>query len=62
MTRKPHPTDLTDTQREALAPLLPGPKSGTRKGGRPAGPVTVKNATPYKFEPGTLIGRRPVWH
>ena len=36
MTRKPYPTDLTDTQWERLEPLIPKPKSGTRKGGRPA--------------------------
>ena len=36
MTRKPYPTDLTDDQWERLDPLLPKPKSGTRKGGRPA--------------------------
>ena len=36
MTRKPYPTDLTDAQWERLEPLLPRPKSGTRKGGRPA--------------------------
>ena len=36
MTRKPYPTDLTDDQWVQLEPLLPKPKSGTRKGGRPA--------------------------
>jgi putative transposase len=36
MTRKPYPTDLTDDQWERIEPLLPKPKSGTRKGGRPA--------------------------
>src|SRR3954467_1053231 len=36
MTRKPYPTDLTDAQWERLEPLIPRPKSGTRKGGRPA--------------------------
>ena len=36
MTRKPYPTDLTDDQWERLEPLLPKPRSGTRKGGRPA--------------------------
>src|SRR5262249_34461612 len=36
MTRKPYPTDLTDEQWERLQPLLPGPRSGTPKGGRPA--------------------------
>jgi putative transposase len=36
MSRKPYPTDLTDAQWELLEPYLPKPKSGTRKGGRPA--------------------------
>jgi putative transposase len=36
MSRKPYPTDLTDEQWERLDPLLPSPKSGTPKGGRPA--------------------------
>ena len=36
MSRKPYPTDLTDEQWERLDPLLPQPKSGTPKGGRPA--------------------------
>src|SRR3712207_148283 len=36
MSRKPYPTDLTDAQWEALEPYLPRPKSGTRRGGRPA--------------------------
>lgn len=36
MTRKPYPTDLTDAQWARLEPLLPRPKSGTSKGGRPA--------------------------
>ena len=36
MSRKPYPTDLTDEQWEQLVPLLPKPKSGTPKGGRPA--------------------------
>jgi putative transposase len=35
MSRKPYPTDLTDEQWERLDPLLPQPKSGTPKGGRP---------------------------
>jgi len=38
MERKSYPTDLTDSQWEALEPLLPKPKCGTTKGGRP---VTV---------------------
>lgn len=36
MSRKPYPTDLTDEQWQELEPLLPRPRSGTRKGGRPA--------------------------
>jgi putative transposase len=36
MARKRYPTDLTDGQWERLEPLLPKPKSGTRRGGRPA--------------------------
>lgn len=36
MTRKSYPTDLTDAQWERLRPLVPRPKSGTPKGGRPA--------------------------
>ena len=36
MTRKPYATDLTDEPWGHLEPLLPKPKSGTRKGGRPA--------------------------
>lgn len=36
MTRKSYPTDLTDAQWECVPPLLPAPKSGTAKGGRPA--------------------------
>src|SRR5262249_62036924 len=36
MTRKPYPTDLTDAQWGRLEPLIPKPRSGTRKGGRPA--------------------------
>ncbi len=35
MSRKPYPTDLTDEQWERLDPLLPRPRSGTRKGGHP---------------------------
>jgi putative transposase len=35
MSRKPYPTDLTDEQWERLDPLLPKPKSGTPRGGRP---------------------------
>ena len=36
MDRKPYDTDLTDDQWQRLERLLPRPKSGTRKGGRPA--------------------------
>lgn len=36
MSRKPYPTDLTDDQWERLDPLLPKPKTGTPRGGRPA--------------------------
>src|SRR5262249_60624628 len=36
MTRKPYPTDFTDEQWQRVQPLLPSPKSGTAKGGRPA--------------------------
>ena len=36
MTRKPYPTDLTDDQWERVQPLLPNPRSGTPRGGRPA--------------------------
>src|SRR3954469_10971367 len=36
MNRKPYPTDLTDEQWELIEPLLPAPKSGGKKGGRPA--------------------------
>lgn len=35
MSRKPYPTDLTEDQWERLEPLLPKPKSGTPRGGRP---------------------------
>src|SRR3954453_18505164 len=38
MSRKPYPTDLTDEQWERLDPMLPSPRSGAPKGGRP---VTV---------------------
>ena len=36
MSRKPYPTDLTDEQWGRLDPMLPSPRSGTPKGGRPA--------------------------
>ena len=54
MTRKPYPTDLTDAQWERLEPLLPRPKSGTTKGGRP--PVDrreVVNAIFYHLRGGS---------
>lgn len=53
MTRKPYPTDLTDEQWERLRPLLPSPKSGTRKGGRPAADTReVVNAILYLLRAG----------
>ena len=36
MARKRYATDLTDAQWQRLLPLLPSPKSGARRGGRPA--------------------------
>jgi putative transposase len=36
MSRKRYPTDLTDAQWERVEPYLPKPRSGTRRGGRPA--------------------------
>ena len=54
MTRKSYSTDLTDAQWEALEPLLPKPKSGTRKGGRPAADTReVVNALAYLLRSGT---------
>ena len=53
MTRKPYPTDLTDKQWERLEPLIPKPKSGTKKGGRP--PVDrreILNAIFYQLRAG----------
>jgi putative transposase len=53
MTRKPYPTDLTNDQWERLEPLLPRPKSGTRKGGRPATDLReVVNAIFYHLRGG----------
>ena len=53
MTRKPYPTDLTDDQWEQLEPLLPKPKSGTRRGGRPAADLReVANAVFYHLRGG----------
>src|SRR5262245_40879287 len=53
MTRKPYPTDLTDEQWQRLQPLLPGPKSGTPKGGRPAADTReVVNAVCYLLRGG----------
>lgn len=34
-TRSAYPTDLTDAEWELLKPLVPAPKCGTSKGGRP---------------------------
>lgn len=34
-SRKAYPTDLTDAEWAVLKPLVPAPKSGTPKGGRP---------------------------
>ncbi len=48
MTRISYPTDLTDEQWERLEPLLPRPKSGTPRGGRPAADLReVVNAVAY---------------
>ena len=53
MTRKPYPTDLTDEQWESLEPLLPEPRSGTGKGGRPAADLReVVNAIFYHLRGG----------
>ena len=53
MTRKPYATDLTDDQWERLEPLLPRPKSGTRRGGRPAADTReVVNAVCYLLRSG----------
>jgi putative transposase len=53
MTRKPYSTDLTDAQWERLRPLLPSPKSGTPRGGRPAADTReVVNAVLYLLRAG----------
>ena len=53
MTRKPYPTDLTDDQWERVEPFLPKPKSGGRKGGRPAADTReVLNAVFYLLRGG----------
>jgi putative transposase len=53
MTRKPYPTDLTDEQWQRVQPLLPSPKSGTAKGGRPAADTReVLNAIFYHLRGG----------
>ena len=53
MTRKPYDTDLTDSQWDRLGPLLPKPKSGTRRGGRPAADAReVVNAIVYLLRAG----------
>jgi putative transposase len=54
MRQKPYPTDLTAEQWERLEPLLPGPKSGTSKGGRPATaePRAVVDAIFYHLRAG----------
>jgi transposase len=54
MTRKPYPTDLADAQWERLEPLIPRPKSGTKRGGRPATDRReVVNATFYHLRGGS---------
>ena len=54
MTRNAYDTDLTDAQWAALEPLLPKPKSGTPKGGRPAADTReVLNAVWYLLRSGT---------
>ncbi|MBX9583706.1 MAG: IS5 family transposase [Gemmataceae bacterium] len=52
--RKPYPTDLTDDQWERLDRLLPKPRCGTRRGGRPApaGRREVCNAIFYHLRGG----------
>jgi putative transposase len=66
MNRKPYPTDLTDGQWERLRPLLPSPKSGTAKGGRPAADTReVVNAICHHLRSGAawrmLPGDFPPW-
>lgn len=53
MTRKPYPTDLTEAQWERLRPLLPAPRSGGPKGGKPAADLReVLNALFYHVRSG----------
>ena len=53
MTRKPYPPDLTDDQWQRIEPLLPKPRSGTPKGGRPAADTReVLNALFYLLRTG----------
>ena len=53
MSRTLYPTDLTDAQWDHLEPLLPKPKCGTRKGGRPAAALReVVNAIFYHLRGG----------
>ena len=53
MARKRYPTDLTDDQWERVAPLLPAPRSGTPRGGRPAADTReVLNAVFYLLRTG----------
>ena len=53
MAPKPYPTDLTDAQWERVRRHLPPPKSGTRKGGRPAtDDRAIVNAVVYHVRAG----------
>ena len=53
MKRNPYPTDLTDEQWQLLEPLLPSPKSGGTKGGRPAADTReILNALFYHLRAG----------
>ena len=53
MSRKPYDTDLTDDQWERLDRLLPKPKSGTARGGRPASDLReVANAIFHHLQAG----------
>ena len=53
MSRKPYDTDLSDDQWERLERLLPRPKSGTPRGGRPAADLReVCNAIFYHLQAG----------
>jgi transposase len=52
-TRKAYPTDLTDEQWEIVQPLLPRPRSGTARGGRPpTEPREVLDAIFYHLRSG----------